>query len=144
MKKIFIFAVLFLSLGAFSYDFDSLPQNTKDYIKETIAFYQKLSTCTPSVFSKGGVEMSITGAKNGVCKWSSSAKGTTLTNSKTGEVIKLDKCKYSASLADTKDFAQKNIKLTKAVYSIDNTTVTQSELANISNTLFNIQKKYCK
>jgi len=144
LKKI---CLLFLLTASFAYAgiFDSLDANSKKFIMDSISFQEKLKNCTPSEFSASGTYMKIYGLTNGLCHYvAKSSSSSLLTDTKTGKTINISNCNYNIPLAELRRYANYNIKLTKAMYQIDNTTISKSEMNSISDAMWDTVNKYCK
>ncbi|MBQ8476388.1 MAG: hypothetical protein IJ877_04035 [Candidatus Gastranaerophilales bacterium] len=66
-----------------------------------------------------------------------------MTDARTGKTLDTSHCNYNAPLSAVATFAD-NSTLTKAMYGIDNATLSETQIKAIFDSSWNFALKYCK
>jgi len=145
MKKILLIGLITLcTLSANATNlFNTLSEQDRKYVEDTIKFQQKLITCTPFEFSGSGNYLKIYGKENGKCHFVVKAGGASMQKDGAKETT-AGVCDYKMPLNIAKQYANGSIKLTKAIYGLDDIKLKSGELEAISINLLNITQQYCK
>lgn len=147
-KKYILIAlsILFLSaLFVYASAYDSLDENTKKSVRDYISFDEKLKTCTPATLNVTDGYLKIHGLNNGICHYEYKTNITlTLSDSETNEKVSFSNGECRFPMPAAKQYATNRIKLTKAMYQMDNVKLSASEMKSMIAEQFNIVKQYCK
>lgn len=114
-------------------EMENNKRQIENALQPELDYYEKLKTCTPSVFDGDKLSMQTYGQRDGMCNFDLKLKTHQMT-----KVL----CNINAPVAEVKQFAENKIKMADSL--TGNQRYNSAEYTNIMNQITLFSNKYCK